>query len=333
MSIEEHPQLEQGTKQLVLVTHDESCFSSYDGKSTIWVDEDHKPLRPKGDGRSIMVSEFLCECHGPMRLSSLQQQLFPNYPVSSVAIITPGKNADGYWTNEDLVKQLEMKAIPVFKVLHPDCDALFIFDNSQNHHAYAPDALRTSSLNLKDGGKHAKFLRPAWYFQDGVKITQPMQTATGMQKGLRTIFEERGLWVPRMGLKEAKELLQCQPDFREQRTWLRETVEKHDGCLIDYYPKFHCEFNFIEMYWGAAKAYARKNCDYTFEGLEEVVPDALACVSVASIRRMARKCYRYMDAYRPKGDAAHQLTPQQVEYAVKKYSRHRSIPQSILNEL
>ena len=183
-----------------------------------------------------------------------------------------------------------MKAIPVFKVLHPHCHAVFIFDNSQNHQAYAPDALRTSSLNLKDGGKHAKFQRPAWYFQDGVKITQPMQTATGMQKGLPTILEARGLSVPRMGLKEAKELLQFQPDFREKRTWLRETVEKHDGCLIDYYQKFHCEFNFIGMYWGAAKAYARKNCDYTFKGLEEVVPDALACVSVASIRRMARKC-------------------------------------------
>ena len=232
-----------------------------------------------------------------------------------------------------MVRQLEMKAISVFKILHRDCDVLFIFDNSQDHHAYAPDALRTSSFNLKDGRKHTKFLRPAWYFQDGVKITQPMQTATGMQKGLRTIFEERGSRVPSMGLKEAKKLLQYQSNVKEQRTLLRETVEKHDGCLNDYYPKFHCEFNFIEMYWGAAKAYARKNCDYTFEGLEEAVTDALACVSVASIRRMARKCSRYMNAYRPKGDAAHQLTPQQVEYAVKKHSRHRSIPQSILNEL
>ena len=27
------------------------------------------PIRPKGDGRSIMVSAFLCECHGLLRLS------------------------------------------------------------------------------------------------------------------------------------------------------------------------------------------------------------------------------------------------------------------------
>ena len=32
----------------------------------IWMDEDRNVLRPKGSGRSIMVSEFLCECHGLM---------------------------------------------------------------------------------------------------------------------------------------------------------------------------------------------------------------------------------------------------------------------------
>jgi hypothetical protein len=52
--------LEQGHKRLVLVTHDETCFSSNKGKSTIWLDEENCLIRPKGEGRSIMVSEFLC---------------------------------------------------------------------------------------------------------------------------------------------------------------------------------------------------------------------------------------------------------------------------------
>ena len=50
-------------------------------------------------------------------------------------------NAEGYWKNSDLVKQLMKKAFPIFRVLHPDCDGLFMFDNSQNHHAKPPDAL------------------------------------------------------------------------------------------------------------------------------------------------------------------------------------------------
>jgi hypothetical protein len=61
MNIEMAPVLESSQRLLVLVTHDKSCFSSHDGKATIWMDANDWPLRPKGQGRSIMVSEFLCE--------------------------------------------------------------------------------------------------------------------------------------------------------------------------------------------------------------------------------------------------------------------------------
>jgi len=38
-----------------------------------------------------------------------------------------------------------------------------------------------------------------------------------------------------------------------------------------------------------------------------------------------------MDAYRAKN--GQQLTVRQVEFAVHKYKRHRSVPESIINEL
>ena len=80
------------------------------------------------------------------------------------------------------------------------------------------------------------------------------------------------------------------------------------------------------------KKFARRNCDYLFAGLKKIVPEALNSGSVVSIRRVARKYYRYMDAYR-EGDEQHHLSIKQVEYAVKKYKRHRSIPVSILEDL
>ena len=43
---------------------------------------------------------------------------------------------------------------------------------------------------------------------------------------------------------------------------IQEVIEER-GHKVIFYPKFHSELNFIEMYWKASKKYSRKNCDYT----------------------------------------------------------------------
>jgi len=327
------PDLATGQKRIVLVTHDESCFSSHDGQKMLWINNERRPLRPKGDGRSIMVSEFMCECHGAMKLSEEQRRNHPGIPFETLRMVKPGKAGDGYWTNKDLIEQLESRAIPIFKILHPDCVGLFIFDNSANHHAYEPGALRADNLPLKDGGKNVKIMRAGWFERDGVRYIQNMQTDDGVTKRLESILRERNLWQAGLRADKARELLRKQPDFQSQKEWLEETVTKHPDLIIDYYPKFHCEFNFIELYWGAAKRFARQNCDYSFAGLQLVVPAALNSVSLTLIRKYARKCFRYMDAYRAYGDNGAKLSMQQVEFAVKKYASHRRIPLSIMNDL
>jgi hypothetical protein len=45
-------------------------------------------------------------------------------------------------------------------------------------------------------------------------------------------------------------------------------------CL--FLPKFHCELNWIERYWGAAKKYARRHCGYSPAALRKIVPIALS---------------------------------------------------------
>ena len=243
-----------------------------------------------------MVSDFLCECHGPLRLSPEQQALHPDVPKEARILLHPGKNAEGYWTNDKLVEQVRTRAIPIFQIVHPNCDGLFAFDNSQNHHAVAPDALVATKLNLGDGGKNISLTRSGWFFDErGEKVEQRMQTSDGIQKGLKTILIERNLWGARMSIKEAREVLAKQPDFASQKEWLEETVvAANTGLSIIFYPKFHCEFNFIELYWGYCKRYLRANCDYTWNGLRELLPKALDSVPLSSIRKFARKCWRYM---------------------------------------
>ena len=55
------PILGSDDKEIILVTHDECIFYSNDGKRGIWAKSGELPLRNKGNGCSIMVSEFLLE--------------------------------------------------------------------------------------------------------------------------------------------------------------------------------------------------------------------------------------------------------------------------------
>jgi hypothetical protein len=46
--------------------------------------------------------------------------------------------------------------------------------------------------------------------------------------------------------------------------------------LCFFLPKFHCELNWIERKWGAAKKYARKHCSYSLAALRAIIPIALS---------------------------------------------------------
>jgi len=91
-------------------------------------------------------------------------------------------------------------------------------------------------------------------------------TMPGWLKGMQQIIWERGLW-PETGLPAecpgfkcpedqtnccCRRLLFNQPDFSSQKSQLQELIESR-GHICDFYPKYHCELNFIEQYWGAAK--------------------------------------------------------------------------------
>ena len=324
------PELASNVSKVVLVTQDECIFQAHDGRRVIWQEKTRKEIRPKGPGASIMVSAFLCQCHGLLRLSKEQSSLHPEVESDSTVIMYPGANKDGYFTNEHLAQQTK-KMLKIFGILHPGCTALVAYDNSSNHHAMAADALVANRLNLKDGGKNVSQLRNGWFNDSaGIVVEQTMVSASGKQKGIRSILQERGLFDPGMKLDDARKLLASQPDFAQQKPLLNETVESLGHCII-FYPKFHPEFNYIEMFWGACKAYTRRHCDYSWKTLQRMVPLALDSVSLSSIRKFARKSERYIDAYRLKDNV--RLTPAQVEYAVKKYRSHRRIPAKILEEL
>ncbi|CAG8658094.1 6668_t:CDS:1, partial [Paraglomus occultum] len=70
--------------------------------------------------------------------------------------LKPGANEEGYWTAAHLIEQAKHKAIPTFEALFPNCVAEFVFDNSSNHTAFAPDALVAKRMNTGSGGNTPK---------------------------------------------------------------------------------------------------------------------------------------------------------------------------------
>jgi len=174
----------------------------------------------------------------------------------------------------------------------------------------------------------------------------------GKPKGMRRVLQERGLWRDDLRKqcgrqKKAKlrpqsfsdrlfeetmeeheartvdrcevgkgccalRILEAQHDFRNEKSLL-ETVIVEAGHEAIFYPKFHCELNYIEYYWAALKRFTRENCKYSFPELERTVLMAMDSVTLKTIRRFADRSKRWLMAY------IDGLTKEQREFAEKQY--------------
>lgn len=220
---------------------------------------------------------------------------------------------------------------------------MFDFDNSMSHHKRHPNGLDASLLNKRDGGKNVPKMRDTEYERDGQVYQQLMQTAGGIQKGLQTVLQERGKWRPGM-LRLCNPCLNkvpmdvrrtngyyveaccavyvCsqEPDFLAQREWLREVVEDR-GHKIIFFPKYHCELNYIEKVWGWLKSYLRRHCTYKFKDLQTLLPKVIKeQLPLPFIRRAERHCFRMMSGYRQGFEGP------LLDFTMRQYTSHRRIP-------
>lgn len=121
----------------------------------------------------------------------------------------------------------------------------------------------------------------------------------GWFKGMKQIIHKRGLWLEK-GLPAqchdfkcppnhtdccCRHVLYLQPDFISQKSQLEELIESCSH-ICNFYPKYHCELNFIEQYWGATKKHYREAPQpKTTREMEDTVKNSLDKVPMIHIRR------------------------------------------------
>jgi hypothetical protein len=120
-------------QKVVIWVHDESIFYANDHRCTRWVhkDETAKPWA-KGEGISMMVADFVSADYGWLRS--------PDGKEKARVIFRPGKERDGYFDLEDVVRQAKV-AMEILTKYYPNEDYVFIYDNMTTHLKHADNAL------------------------------------------------------------------------------------------------------------------------------------------------------------------------------------------------
>lgn len=153
------PILGPGEKEHVLLPQDECTVSTNDHQRRMWLKDNQQPLKKKGNGRGVHISDWICETTGRLALSAeqiaQQSQLPPEARLKATdarKIIYPGKNYDAWWDLAQLMDQTKI-AVDIFEYLHPDKVGIWLFDCSSAHEGLAADALNVNNMNVNPGGK------------------------------------------------------------------------------------------------------------------------------------------------------------------------------------
>ena len=303
-----------GNQKTVVWFHDESTFYANDRRKRRWVHKAETPVpRAKGEGASLMVSDFISADYGWLRS--------PCGKETARVLFKAGKNRDGYFTNENILEQTQL-AMEIVKRHYPGDKHVFIFDNATTHLKRPPTAISARKMTKNpsatfgiditviengkirytpDGNPEKKKIpMPPGKFADG----QPhdFYDGNGVFKGMTKILQERGLTEEAKLNAECKSfkcpegaarccqrrVLYNQPDFAEQGSGL-EILGWNFGFEVIFLLKFHCELNFIEQCWGHAKrVYRQYPVSSKEEDLEKNLLTALESVPLSVMRRYGR---------------------------------------------
>ena len=311
-------------ERTVVLFHDESIFTANEDQKLQWGSADMHVIRPKGKGAGIMVSDFIDEFNGYLRLTDdelerAKVKYGANFQKEARMLLEYGENKEGYWTSDKFLSQMDC-AVKIAEIKYPKeigYRLIWLFDNSSCHNAYADDALNASLINAKPGGKQLCMRDTVWNGK-----VQRMVFNIGIPKGLIQVLTERGKYHKKLKLDDMRKELSSHNDFKEKTKLEHFLNDRGHVCIM--LPKFQCELNPIERCWGKAKLYTKAYTNYTFPRLRNNIPSALDTVSKENIKNFFHKARNYMFGYL-EGFVAGPDLEKQIKKYKKQYKSHRRV--------
>jgi hypothetical protein len=118
--------------------HDEMSFQVHDQHQTAWYHNSTTPVPyAKGEGASIMIADFISADY-----SWLQS---PDGQESAQVMFQAGKAHEGYFTNDNIVAQVE-HAMEILAKYYPNEDHVFVYDCASTHLKRSEEALSASKM-------------------------------------------------------------------------------------------------------------------------------------------------------------------------------------------
>ena len=329
----ESPAAERRAKN-IFIFHDESTFNANDDESLQWGTAESQLIRPMSKGSGIMVSDFITERDGYLRLTEDEYKEAkvknPTIRMSARQLLEYGESREGYWTSEKFMKQME-KAVEVAEAKYPNEKGyrlFWVFDQSSCHTAFNDDALNANKMNARPGGQQPIMRDTIWNgkSQSLKKRVIIQGKQQWIPRGLIDILTERGCYRKGMKVDDMRKEIATHPDFSSEKTKVEHYVNSRGHAFL-FIPKYHCELNPIERCWSQAKRYTRAYCNYCITGLRRNIPAGLDRVTTENIQNYFRRVRDYMYGYLLGHQAGLKLE-ELVKKFSKKFKSHRRVAES-----
>jgi hypothetical protein len=350
-------------RRVITWFHDESVFYAHDRRKKGWYHKD-APAKPyaKGEGASLMVADFVSADFGWLRS--------PDGKQSARRTMKPGKNRDGYFSNNDIMEQVK-EAIRILKEFYPEYDHVLIYDNASTHLKRPDDSLSarrmpkgpskpgkpwgievtkrnilTGGISYKADGKpeKTKITMCDAQFSDG--RPQPLYFPEGHEyagafKGMQRILEERGFMDASSLLAECKGF-KCLPNAHgcccrrilyNQPDFANVESILETTCRTEgFLVLFLPKFHCELNFIEQCWGYAKRvyRLNPVSSREDHLEKNALAALEAVPLKSMRK----FANRSRRFMDAYERgLNGQQAAWAARKYRGHRVLPAGIMEEL